>query len=486
LIGPLLRQWGALMLGLVGASAWAADIPAGPDDYLGRLAHLLPGDRLLLRPGDYRRGLPVHHLAGEPGLPIVIEGRPGTRFLADDDFNTVSLVDAAYIVIRGLELDGHGLSVDAVKAEGHSHYANFITLENLYIHDHAASQQNVGISSKCPAFGWVVRGNHIERVGTGMYFGNSDGSDPFVAGLIEGNRVSDSIGYNLQIKHQQPRPLDMPEPAIRHDTVIRDNFFSKTTVWQDHPPRPNVLAGHEPLDGPGSRDRVLVYGNLFWQNPSEALFQGEGNLAIYNNVFVNSLGDAVHIQPHNDVPRQVDIFHNTVLARGHGIRILHREGGTQTWPQRVMRNLVFASQPIAGGTAVDNLSGGVDAAARYLKKPFAELEHLDLAPRMALAGAVWPDALVIAAYPDSGKDVDGHDRNTPTLGACRTLVVDCEKGPQRGQFLPESPPHSRTMGQDSGEKWTAAVVSQPTIPKSDRLLGACVADTPCPRLAHAH
>jgi hypothetical protein len=28
------------------------------------------------------------------------------------------------------------------------------------------------------------------------------------------------------------------------------------------------------------------------------------------------------------------------------------------------------------------------------------------------------------------------------------------------------------MGQDSGEKWTAAAVSQPTIPKSDRLLGA--------------
>jgi hypothetical protein len=57
------------------------------------------------------------------------------------------------------------------------------------------------------------------------------------------------------------------------------------------------------------------------------------------------------------------------------------------------------------------------------------------------------------------------------LGACRTLGVDSEKGPQRGQFLPESPPHSRTMGQDSDEKWTAAALSQPTIPKSDRLQG---------------
>ena len=56
------------------------------------------------------------------------------------------------------------------------------------------------------------------------------------------------------------------------------------------------------------------------------------------------------------------------------------------------------------------------------------------------------------------------------LAACRTLVVDSEKRPRRGQFLPDLPPHSPAMGQKSGEKWTAAVDLQPTIPKSDRLL----------------
>ena len=66
---------------------------------------------------------------------------------------------------------------------------------------------------------------------------------------------------------------------------------------------------------------------------------------------------------------------------------------------------------------------------------------------------------------------------TPTwtpdgLGACRTLGVESEKVPQRGQFLPDSPPHSGTMGQEAGKKWAAAAHSQPTIPKSDRLLGA--------------
>ena len=34
------------------------------------------------------------------------------------------------------------------------------------------------------------------------------------------------------------------------------------------------------------------------------------------------------------------------------------------------------------------------------------------------------------------------------------------------------------MGQKDGEKWTAAVDFQPTIPKSDRLLGARAKDIP--------
>ncbi|MDF1480821.1 3-deoxy-D-manno-octulosonic acid transferase [Extensimonas sp. H3M7-6] len=61
------------------------------------------------------------------------------------------------------------------------------------------------------------------------------------------------------------------------------------------------------------------------------------------------------------------------------------------------------------------------------------------------------------------------ERKTP-LAACRTLGVDSENAPQRDQFLPDSPPHSGTMGQEDGKKWAAGAHSQPTIPKSDRLL----------------
>ena len=69
-----------------------------------------------------------------------------------------------------------------------------------------------------------------------------------------------------------------------------------------------------------------------------------------------------------------------------------------------------------------------------------------------------------------------YDEVTPrglleALGACRASGVESENAPRRGQFLPDSPPHSGTMGQEAGKKWAAAAHSQPTIPKSDRLLG---------------
>jgi len=429
---PASRAVLSLLLAGLASAGGAADYHAGPEDYRAYLSRLAAGDRLILREGDYDRGLPLHKLEGRADAPIVVVGPasgPRARFLARPGANTLSLLDVRHVVIRNLELDGRNLPVDAVKAEGHARFAHFVTLENLHIHDHAASQQSVGISSKCPAFGWVVRGNRIERVGTGMYFGDSDGSDPFVAGLIEGNHVSDTLGYSLQIKHQRARPADMPEADARHDTVIRRNLFAKAgplPVPGEKPAtlRPNVLVGHFPVGGPGGEDRYLIHGNLFWQNPGEALLQGEGNLAVYNNVFVNRLGPAVRIQPHNDIPRQVEVFHNTVLARGEGIALRQREGAPE-FVQRVTRNLVFAARPLLGGEQHDNVTGGPDEAGRYLASPQAELPGLDVAPRLR-----WPKMAGLppqagAQHPGSQGDIDGRPRTPPFPGACAPAVSPC-------------------------------------------------------------
>jgi len=399
------------LLCLLAGTAASTDYRADTENYRDQLRRLQPGDRLLLEPGEYLQGLPLHNLSGQAGQPIIIEAaNPATmpRFIARPRANTVSLVDARHLVLRHLELDGHNLPVDAVKAEGHSRYADFITLEHLYIHDHAASQQNVGISTKCPAFGWVVRGNRIERVGTGMYFGDSDGSDPFVAGMIEGNRVSHTLGYNLQIKHQKSRPTDY---LGRHDTVIRYNVFSKQDALPGPQARPNVLLGHFPLAGAGSEDRYLVYGNLFLHNPSEALLQAEGRVAAYDNVFINSSGDAIHIQPHNDVPRGIDIFSNTVLAAGTGIQV--RQGEGMSYRQRVIGNVVAAATPVLGGEA-----------AYYVTLPYQpdllEAAAAELTPLLlgrSPAAPRFPEGLVreLAAYPNWQRATHPGARIAPAL-----------------------------------------------------------------------
>ncbi len=230
-----------------------------PGNYLSFLGSLGPGDTLQLAAGIYTSGLSINDLNGTAANPIVIigpaSGSPAV-FEAQSCCNTVSIRDSSYIEIRNLELDGLGKpDIDAVKAEGDAQWAHHITLENLYIHDHDDNQQTVGISTKCPAWDWVIRNNIINSAGTGMYLGNSDGSAHFVNGLIEGNLIVDTTGYNLQIKHQtgtRPTGLGMPASGT---TIIRHNVFSKANNGATGGnARPNLLVGHWPLSDAGAND----------------------------------------------------------------------------------------------------------------------------------------------------------------------------------------------------------------------------------------
>jgi hypothetical protein len=405
-----------LLLSAAAIHLHAELIQANPGNYRAELANLKAGDLLQLAPGDYYRGLPLHNLAGEAGKPIVISGPvpPGRAvFHARADANTVSLLNAAYIEIRNLELDGDNLPVDGVRAEGHAQFAHHITLAHLLIVGHGNNQQTVGISTKCPAWGWVIRDNVIRAAGTGMYLGNSDGSDPFIGGVIEYNLITDTLGYNLQIKHQIGRP-DVPGiPTAPQQTVIRYNVFSKAENSSgDGLARPNVLVGHAPLSGHGVDDRYLVYGNFFYRNPTEALFQGEGNIAFYNNLLLNPDGDALHIQPHHDQPKRIWIAYNTILASGDGVRILTRANSPANL-REVTHNLIFAGRPLAGGTQFDNQVGSKNQAAAWLRRPDAAPPLLDLSPLKPL----YATATTLPDLPDITQDYSGRPRNAADIGA---------------------------------------------------------------------
>ena len=129
-------------------------------------------------------------------------------------------------------------------------------------------------------------------------------------------------------------------------TILRHNVFAKPNAGLAASARPNVLVGHFPREGKGAEDDYAIHGNFFYQNRNEALFQGEGNVALYGNLFVNAYGDAVRIQPHNDIPRRLTVAFNTVLARGAGIvrgAKARRAAGIQ---QDVFANAVFAGVPL--------------------------------------------------------------------------------------------------------------------------------------------
>jgi hypothetical protein len=393
-------------------------LQAGPADYASALPALQPGDTLLLAPGRYAQGLRVHFLQGTRDAPITIQGpargAPAV-LMGRPNANTISIRDSSHVVIRNLRVDARGLPVDGVRAEADSRFAHHITVENLVLVGFGHDQQNVAISTQGPAWGWIIRGNVIVGAGTGMYLGGSDGGVPFVGGLIEHNVIVDTIGYNLQIKHQKGRPTDIGMPPGPVRTIIRHNVFSKANgAAGGQFARPNLLVGHFPRTGPGADDEYAIYGNFFYENPTEALFQGEGNVAFYGNVLVNTSGSAVAIQPHNDRPKRVRVFHNTIVARDSGVSF---QGRDDAFRQFVARNAVFASQPLVGRDDGGNVVGSQESAARYLAAPgHTPGAGLDLSWRPG-AGRVERPALAIDDLPDSALDFDGRPRVAGDVGA---------------------------------------------------------------------
>ncbi len=413
-----------LLIALISASAvsafaFAATRTASPADYRAVLKGLTPGDHLRLMPGEYRDGLPIHFMNGTARMPITISGPdegPRAVLVARPGHNTVSIINSGYVTIRNLDLDGRGLPVDGVKCEGHADWAHHITLEELNIRGHGQDQQIVGISTKCPAWNWAIRNNVIKGAGTGLYLGNSNGHAPFIAGLIEHNLIVDTIGYNLQIKHQQPRPQLAGMPSGRNTTIIRHNVFSKAKGGARKSARPNVLVGHWPPEGNGSDDLYLIYGNFFYENPHESLFQGEGNFALYNNLMVNHYGDGARIRSDPGAALNISVFYNTVLARAAGIRMVWN-GFAPASSQLVEANMVFADSPLHGNPGGRNIVGKFHDAPRYLARPFAPLGEMNLTTIGTGPENSGRNGSRFAGYPDAELDFDGSTSAIKRVGA---------------------------------------------------------------------
>jgi hypothetical protein len=298
-------------------------IPANPSNYLQLAAKLRTGDTLVLAAGKYLRGLPLRNLRGQPKTPIVIRGSgEKTILLGRSGSNTMDISDCSYLEIRNLTFDGRNIrNIDAIKAGGGSSGVHHVTIANNLIRGHGGTQQACGISTKVTAWDWVIRDNVVIGAGTGLYLGNSDGEQPFIRGLVQGNLVKNPKGYCMQIKRQNRRPLKVkgiPKEDTR--TIIRYNVFIKDDGVGDSGLRPNLLVGAFPPQGTGSRDLYEIYGNVFWHNHRESLFQGTGRISLHDNLFVDTRQNAIRIMNHHGRPPElVRIYHNTFVGVNRAI-----------------------------------------------------------------------------------------------------------------------------------------------------------------------
>lgn len=396
-----------LVATLVSTVARAAEVAADPSNYRDLLGTLQPGDTLQLAAGSYTDTLPISSVNGsesawititgpESGEPAVIVADPGPCC------NTVEISDSSYLVIRKLTIDGNNVD-GAFGISAKSGLVHHIRIEDNELINHATSQQNVGISTKVPTWGWEIRRNRIVGVGTGLYLGNSDGTEPFIGGLIEHNLVKDSIGYSMQIKWQLPRPNVSGMPTEPVSTVVRHNVFIKNDVPSPDGDRPNLLVGGFPDSGPGSEDRYEIYGNFFFHNPREALLQVSGRVSIHDNIFVDAATNGITLADHDLPLAQAFVYNNTIYATNGGIAF----GSAAPQGDAVFGNLIFAANPISGSISDerDNIVAGVAEAAQYVTAPSLMLGQMDFYP--LVGGACQGSALDMSkVVSDVDHDVD--------------------------------------------------------------------------------
>lgn len=420
------------------AGSWANLIPATPTSFKSLVGILKPGDTLYLNAGNYPSPLTLNNLNGTEAMPIVIMGAGNsTVFLGNACCNTISITKCSYLVIKKLKIDGQNINyIDGVKAEGSTgNWAHHITLENLYIVNNGGNitgdNQTVGISTKCSAWNWTIRGCTIIAAGTGLYLGNPDGSAPFVSGVIENNLVIHTKGYNMQVKAQGDNVRD-DFPGTSNDyqkTIIRYNVFSKdsgsTPIGVGDGSRPCLLMDNFPSTGYGSHDMYEVYGNFFYNNPTEALLQITANSVVYNNIFVNHVAasgyGAISITNHNGfAPRSIALFHNTILtnATAGGIRLTAPNNAYQ---QYCYANAVFSNgTPISGFSAantVDNISDSYANAAKYIQSPSTTLSLLNLYPRTGQLQGSPVSSDLFNTYTDYNIDFNANSYNWSYRGA---------------------------------------------------------------------
>jgi hypothetical protein len=459
---------GILAAGAAEARTLVADpgaVAGQPGYYRDLVVQLQPGDTLELPAGTYRDRLALSGLQGRADAWITISGpssgAPAVITTASTCCNNVQLGNTWYVAIKNLTVDSNSdgvqAAIDGINAkDGMTHD---ILIENCILKGLSYDQLTVGIATRTTAWNWTIRRNTIQEAGTGMYLGNSDGSAPFVAGVIEGNLFVDTIGYNVEIKFQNAYTPPAGMPAGAHRTIIRNNVFVKRRAQSSWPllpdgssrvagARPNLLVGGFPGSGAGADDLYEIYGNFFYMNPDESLFQGSGRMTLHDNVFVGASGTAVSFQNHDLPLKLAHAYNNTVYGGDFGIRF----GSAAPQGSAAVGNLVFAGNPISGTIADlrDNITGAVANAAAYVTHPSLVPGQMNFYPLPGQARGTPMSLSAFAGQTDYTLDFNGTSKadllirgayaGEGTNPGWQLDVARKQGGPSSGPALPPGAP----------------------------------------------
>ena len=212
---------------------------------------------------------------------------------------------------------------------------------------------------------------------------------------------------------------DARVPTVPTDprvTVIRHNVFIKQNLPSPDGARPNLLADGFPDSGPGSSDRYEIYGNFFFHNDGDALFQGSGRIHFHDNLLVDSKHPAVRLTAHQG-KTVIDafVYDNTIYDTASGISF----GAAPSGQKLVTGNAIFSPAPLSGVTGgVDNVTGAVADAASHVVSPSKILGQMDFYPKAGskLKGAA-VDLSAAKGDTDYDRDFNGTQRDFSYRGA---------------------------------------------------------------------
>ncbi|HYW80091.1 MAG TPA: right-handed parallel beta-helix repeat-containing protein, partial [Thermoguttaceae bacterium] len=315
------------------------------DDWFGVLSgdRLKPGDEVVLAAGVYRdqRRLVIGH-QGTAEQPVVIradEGAQAVLHRPDARQNSINIIGAQHLILRGLEITGGSTGIRLMKSD--THPCKFVTIEAMHIH-HVGGPAVTANSPGNAYEGLIFRRNHIHHTsghGEGFYLGVNNNPDGSTAGymfdsLVEGNYIHDLGGPNVS----QGDGIEIKDGS--YNNIVCDNVIHDTNY-------PGVLVygtdGHAPN---------IVQRNVIWNSGDHGI-QAAAEAIIRNNIVFHNRSSGIHSHAHQSARvGNLQILHNTVISNrpdGAGIYISASPEAPLAGPVVIANNAIYVPN---GGLAL--------------------------------------------------------------------------------------------------------------------------------------